>query len=264
MHRTKRPYAPLTAKEVELIVETLRRVRRPTQRSPEVWALALELGCSPRSVVRALKGESFGKTVRELRDGRMSRLARLDPVDTFLEPAMNETAEKPTAPKTDLAKDPTEPSKFFTLNETLTEATGPDGTKYKVTLTPGAPPIIRDPAKKINKGKPTSVFDLNWEKYHGKKLKGKHALPKDGKYAVRTIDLDTAELLSPSRLFDKAQEAKTRGRKPSVTLEQARGIKSAFYCGSASIQNISADADLGKLSETTVSKIVKGEAYWYA
>lgn len=259
MRRTVRPYARLTSTDVELIVETLIRVRRPTPQSAEVWGLARVLGCSPRSIVRALKGETFGKAVEALRAGRMSRLAHLDPTDTFLEPTVM-TAEVEEAKTTETVG----PSKFFTLNETLTEATGPDGTKYKVTLTPGAPPIIRDPAKKINKGKPTSVFDLNWERYHGKKLKGKHALPKDGKYAAQKIDLDTAELLSPARLFDKAQEAKTRGRKPSVTLEQARGIKSAFYCGSASIQNISADADLGKLSETTVSKIVKGEAYWYA
>ena len=267
MKRPLHPFRRLFEEDAHLVREA---AAGPRKNRPSYFDLAVQFNTSARSIGRIVRGETWTAELEHAREVRRRALAYdilfmrtsfLNP-DTEMKTKMNDTTVTITE---NCALSTTKPGgKYYTLNATLTQCVAPDGTVYDVTLTPNAPPIIRDKTGKINRGKPTSVYDLNYEIYHGKRLKGNHAVPPSRKFDLQDISLSAAAILTPKQLHKEAQERQTRGRKSQITVDLARSIKSSHYQGKTSAKDLAENSEYGNLSLPTIKKILNGESMWYS
>lgn len=269
MKRHVHPFRRLTDDDARAIRSAL---SGPEKTRASYYDVSLAFNTSVRSIGRIVRGETWTEELEQARDVRRRALAYdiLFMRTNFLNPDMETEKMNATAntlavkPEDQAIATPKPGGKYYTLNATLTQCVAPDGTVYDVTLTPNAPPIIRDKTGKINKGKPTSVYDLNYEIYHGKRLKGNHAVSPSRKFDLQDLTLSAADVLTPKQLHKEAQERQTRGRKSTITVDLARSIKSSHYQGKTPAKDLADNAEYGSLSLPTIKKILNGESMWYA
>jgi hypothetical protein len=109
---------------------------------------------------------------------------------------------------------------------------------------PGVP-MVEHPA--VNRGRPTSLWDLIWVRKNGPLPADHHALLYEGKWSVVSND--------------DLHEADRRGRPSLYSWQQARAIRNSYHEGRSTIRDM---ACMLKTTETTVARIVHGLTYWYA
>lgn len=185
-------------------------------------------------------------------------------VDT---PPEYKTADPPAPVEVDATEQPAEPTTpTFKYDADAGVVHTPAGQKLKVLISSFGAPIFRDPTGKINKGKPTSAWDVLWEQCPpaGKLRGGKnpqHAVPRldDEGDATGSFELKTA-----AALYAEEQKAPGRGKKVQVTLEQARLIKDDYYAGNATQAGMAGQKKYGGISEATINRIITGRSLWYA
>lgn len=140
------------------------------------------------------------------------------------------------------------------LSEDETTVINDDGTTCPVIHydDPTVPPIVQTPAG------PRSLYDVIHNAPAGKRL-----VPKSGIENVYQQGLEPGqyEALTPAAVHKKVQAVVRRGRKTSLTIDQAARIKRAYFKGGRTIRQIAEEADL---SEPTVSAVVNGRRLWYA
>lgn len=231
--------------------------------------LARRNGCTDQTIGRILRGETFKAILPppnpDEPDIDVTDLYDPDPddCDDFLNPEL----ETNVNPETEAYTAPAPKAGGYSLNATKTECTLPDGRTVPCRTTPGAPPMLVDPSGKINHGKPTSVYDLQYELAHGKKLKGKHAVPTKNAEGTRdytTFNPYDCDVLTVTALYKEEMARPGRGRRTSITPSIAASIKSAYYRGDEKIAEIAGSKEFGNLSTPTVRKVIYGEASWYS
>lgn len=111
------------------------------------------------------------------------------------------------------------------------------------------PPMIQDPA--INRGRPTSAWDLDCARKGGVLGSSEHVVPAEtpGSWQVLTSE----EL--------HAQALRRACRPLRFTLTKARTIKSAYWNGEKTIVDLAKENDC---TTVTISRLVHGRTYWYA
>lgn len=114
------------------------------------------------------------------------------------------------------------------------------------------PPMIED--SRINKGRPTSVFDAL---YKGKLTAAQHAVPVDRNYAAD--EFAVLEVVTRAQLHREAAEK--AGRPLAVSLPTLTDIKKKFWSGEMTAKEL---ATQHKAGVQTIYRIIHGVTAWYA
>lgn len=160
-------------------------------------------------------------------------------------------------------------NQLITIEENRTHVRLSDGRRLKIAAWgKNAPPMICDPLGKINKGRPTSVYDLMYSQAMAghdtcaKLTPSLHAVPLASDHttvAFQTREPGSYVILSRRELY--AADAARPGPKNAVTLDDVREMRALYWDGDATLASI---AEKYNMSVPTARKYVYGALMWYA
>ncbi len=162
-------------------------------------------------------------------------------------------------------------NQLITIEENREYVRLADGRRLRIAAWgKNAPPMICDPLGKINKGRPTSVYDLMYtQRLAGRDSIAKltpalHAVPLKDAATCAVADYDTLDphtytVLSRRELH--AAETTRPGPKNDVTLDSVRDMRALYWDGDETLASIAKKYDM---SVPTARKYVYGALMWYA